>query len=146
MGYYMRYAAADTREITPCLLETVLRALDPWYRLEAESRTSKLMYGDGTYGRMSLLRAGEEEFQAEMADLRAAMADISLSQRKTVHNVLRQAETLVVLKVVWEARDTESTMERIHPLWRWLLENRTGLLQVDDEGYYGPNGLLLKVR
>jgi hypothetical protein len=53
---------------------------------------------------------------------------------------------LVVLKVLWEDRDTETTLQRIRPLWDWLLAHRTGLLQVDDEGYYGPGGLVLEVK
>ena len=146
MAHYMRYIATDTREITLELLETALQAVDPFYRLQSEAGLAKLMYGDATYGRMSVSRPGDEEFAEEIQDLCAALKDIPYSTGKPARKVFKFAETLVVLQVIWESRDNESTLERIQPLWRWLLQNRVGLLQVDNEGYYGIQGLVVAMR
>jgi hypothetical protein len=146
MAHYMRYIATDTREITLELLETALQAVDPFYHLECEANFAKFMYGDATYGRMSVSRPGDEEFAEEIQDLRAALKDIPYAESKAARKVFKFAETLVVLQVIWESRDDESTLERIQPLWRWLLENRVGLLQVDNAGYYGLHGLVVAMR
>ncbi len=146
MAHYMRYVATDTREITLELLETALQAIDPFYHFQGDAGQAKLMYGDASYGRISVSQPGHEEFAAEIQDLRAALKDIPYAQSKTARKVFKFAETLVVLRVVWESRDNESTLERIQPLWHWLLQNRVGLLQVDDEGYYGVHGLVVPMR
>lgn len=146
MAHYMRYITTDPREITLDLLETALQAIDPFYHLQREAGSAKLMYGEATYGRISVSRLGDEEFTEELQDLRAALKDIPYAKGKTARNVFKFAEALVVLQVIWESRDDQSTLERIQPLWRWLLENRVGLLQVDNEGYYGTHGIVVAMR
>ncbi len=146
MAHYLRYLVSDPRGLSWTELDEALRAFDAAYRIEQEGSERRLCYGDGVFGRMTLAQRGDPFFAEEFDDLQAAMEHIPLQDRKTVRQVMQHTQALIVLRVVWENRDTESTLERIQPLWDWLLAHRTGLLQVDTEGYYGPSGLILVVR
>ncbi len=43
---------------------------------------------------------------------------------------------------MWEP---EATLQKLDPLWGWLISHRKGLLKADGEGYYDHSGLMLKV-
>ena len=60
-------------------------------------------------------------------------------------DALTNATSIIAVRVLWQGREPEPTLEKLDALWNWLLSNRTGLMQADDEGYYDSSGLILSV-
>ncbi len=54
------------------------------------------------------------------------------------------SKAMFVIRVLWQGREAEETLDKIVPLWDWLFENYSGLLQADGEGYYDKEQKILK--
>lgn len=65
--------------------------------------------------------------------------------RERVLAFLRQVHVRLVVRVLWGGRGGNETLDRLDPLWEWLMVNYKGLLQADDEGFYEGRKLILKV-
>jgi hypothetical protein len=46
--------------------------------------------------------------------------------------------------VLFQDRPLEITFSQIEPLWQWLFDHRSGLLQAEAEGYYDRTKLILE--
>ncbi len=57
--------------------------------------------------------------------------------------VLDGAQAIVGMEAEWTGSDAEPVLSRLDPLWDWLFEQRQGLLQMDTEGFYDADGLVL---
>ena len=57
---------------------------------------------------------------------------------------LKQIKVRIVVQVLWGGREGEDTLEKLDPLWEWLMTNYKGLLYVDGEGFYEGKMLILK--
>ena len=142
MGYYMRYILTDDRETTLSQIETGLKQVDPGYSI-GDGET--LMYGDELYGEIEINVPGDGLFEAEVEDLKEEIQDNRGRNKTTVLEALQKARAIVAVRVLWQGRETEQTLEKIDPLWEWLFDNREGLLQADGEGYYNQSKHILKV-
>jgi hypothetical protein len=151
MGYYMRYIVTDG-ELRLVEIEEALRGTDGAYRLHQHSGTQRqsadLYHGDELYGELEINRPGDGLFEDEIAELREMVEEREESDedgRRRVVDLLTRATGMLAVRVLWQGRDAEPTLERLDPLWRWLHDRREGLLQADSEGYYDQDGLVLAV-
>jgi len=60
--------------------------------------------------------------------------------------ILKDAECICCVRVLFGGRESEATLLRIDPIWNWFFKNRSGLMQADAEGYYDRSGLVLEVK
>ena len=142
MGYDMRYILTDNREITLSQIETGLKQVDPDYSI-GDGET--LMYVDELYGEIEINVPGDGLFEAEVEELKEEIKDSRGRNKTTVLEALQKAKAIVAVRVLWQGRETEQTLEKIDSLWEWLFDNREGLLQADGEGYYNQSKHILKV-
>jgi hypothetical protein len=146
MGYYMRFIVTDQQEVNLSIIENALKAVDTAYALQIEPDASAeyadLLYSGSPYGELEIKRPGETIFSEEMEELQEFI-EAAEGERGPVLASLQQATSIVALRVLWQDREAEATLGKIDPLWHWLFENRSGLLQADGEGYYDRTGLIL---
>jgi len=104
-----------------------------------------LMHYNEIYGQVEINRIGDDLFNEEIEELREFVEDAEGKDKKKVTKCLRKARCIVTVQVLFQYRDTETTLSKINTLWQWLFANRKGLLQADGEGYYDLNELILEV-
>ena len=146
MSYYMRYLIDDDKKIDLEVIETALKRSNPDYKLEskdAEAETATLMLGTALYGQVEINRRGSELLDEELEELLECIEDAEGSGADSVKQVLQDCCSMVALQVLWQGRDTESTLAKIDPLWKWLFSEYRGLLQADGEGFYNADGQML---
>lgn len=148
MGYYMRYISTDEQEITIPLLENILKAKDPQYAITnvqgLPNESGDLMYGASIYGEIEINHPGNSLFEEEIEELKEFLSETEGKKQKLVLQTLTNARIVLAIQILWQGRKAEETLEKIDPLWNWLLDNRRGLLQADGEGYYNKSGLILE--
>lgn len=145
MGYHLRYLLTDPEPTTLDLLERALREVDGAYtiRRTGADEHGELLRGDELFGEIEIDRPGEL-FDEELVELREAIAGAEEEPRRIVEHALATATAMVVVRVLWQGREPEPTLDAIDPLWEWLFEHRTGLLHADGEGWYDDGELLLQ--
>ena len=149
MAYYMRYLMTDPQDITLPLLADVLQQVDAAYTIEqtpdaAFIEAGLLKYGETVLGDIEINRADDELFADEINALHDELYhELPSEGLTTVLATLKQAVLLLAVEVMWEGDDEDTALQRLDPLWDWLLANRAGLLQSDGEGYYDRRGTLI---
>ncbi|MDC0935462.1 hypothetical protein OAS39_04175 [Pirellulales bacterium] len=141
MGYYMRFIVEDDTPLTLEVVDSALKTYDAQYAI----RDGGLYFEEDIYGEIEINKHGEELCNAELQELREFVEDAAVGQQDRVLENLREAKCMVVLRVLSQGRDTDSTLKVLDPLWEWLFTYRRGLLQADGEGYYDVDGLILNV-
>lgn len=142
MSYYMRFITTDSEETTPVVLHRALQKADSRYSI-AES--GEIMLGDDVFGVVEVNLPGEELFEEEIEELKEFVEDVRGGRKKDVLKTLDAAKAIVAVQVLFGGRETDEVLEKLDPLWEWLMSNRKGLLQADGEGYYDQTGLILEV-
>jgi hypothetical protein len=80
-----------------------------------------------------------------LAELREFAEDTDGAAQSPVPSVLNSASALLAVQVLRGTGDSKTTLAALDPVWAWLFEHRRGLMQADGEGYYDPEGLVLRV-
>ncbi|MCI0665735.1 MAG: hypothetical protein L0220_32160 [Acidobacteria bacterium] len=144
MGYYMRFISIDKEDISLSVLESALRLSDTDYRINNDG---DILYKGEIYGQLEVNRPGDSLYGDEIEELKEFIEEARGAKKKKqrVLAVLDNSSAIVAVGVLWQELTAEETLERLEPLWDWLLANRKGLIQADDEGYYDATGLILKV-
>jgi hypothetical protein len=142
MGYYMRFIATDQTETKLSTLEQALKELDAGYSIAA---SGELKHGDDLYGVVEINLPGDGLFDGEIGELKEFVEEVRGRRRGDVLKTLDEARAIIAVQVLWEDRQPEATLQRLDPLWQWVISHRKGLLQADGEGYYDHSGLILKV-
>jgi hypothetical protein len=142
MSYYMRYISTDTTETTTSVLQQALKERDPEFSI-AES--GELKHGGDLYGVVEINRPGDGLFEEEIEELKEFVEEVRGKRKKDVIKMLDSARAIVAVQVLFGDRQWEAAIRKLDPLFEWLIVNRKGLLQVDDEGYYDQTGRVLKV-
>ncbi len=148
MGYYMRFIVDEDREINLDMIESALNHVDSRYNLaskDVENEHAELMLGSSLYGELEINRRGSELMDEELEELLEDVEDAEGDGLERVRSLLHNACFTIALRVLWQGREPEPTLEKIDPLWDWLFRHYRGLLQADGEGYYDPNGQILEV-
>ncbi len=142
MSYYMRFITTDSPETMLSILEQALKETDSQYSI-AES--GELKHGNDVYGVVEVNRPGDGLFEEEIGELKESMQDVRGKRKADVLKTLDEARAIVAVQVLFCDRQLEATLQKLDPLWEWLLSHRKGLLQADGEGYYDQTGRILKV-
>ena len=141
MGYYMRYIDSDATPITLDELGPALSTIDAAYGII----NGELFHSGDLYGEIEINRRGTELCDEELDELQDFAEDADGEHKQRVMDALTNATSIIAVRVLWQGREPEPTLEKLDPLWNWLLSNRKGLMQADDEGYYDSSGLILPV-
>src|SRR5262245_14801059 len=127
MGYYMRYISADARPLELSELARVLAEQNPAYDLRFEQNEGTLHYGETVIAQLEINLPGDGMFDEELAELREFAEDADGAALSPVPQVLRQAAGLLAVRVLWGTGESETTLQRLDPIWSWLFEHRRGL-------------------
>lgn len=147
MGDYLRFFFFH-EQLTLAQIEVGFRSIDPKYSLRidpAAPDTGDLLYGDEVYSQIEINNSGGELYQEDVEELREQIADgptEDYAARQYVIALLGRATGLMAVHV---SDFGNVYYDRIDPIWDWMFEHHDGLLQVDDEGYYDRDGLLLSL-
>ena len=104
-----------------------------------------MKHGHDVYGVVEVNRPGDGLFEEEIGELKEFVEDVRGKRKADVLKTLSEARAIVAVQVLFGDRQVEATLHKFLPLWEWLISNRKGLLQADDEGYYDQTGRILKV-
>ena len=146
----MRFFDTSEQPLNLDAVNAALRQIDPAYCLEIFPETAALQgelhYRDGVYSEIEINQSGDGLFDEEVQEQLEAVEEAEEGDPAPVEEILRAANRSVVVRVLWQDRNTEDTLARIDPLWTWLFQMRSGLMQADGEGYYNSHGLVLAVK
>ena len=147
MGYYMRFVSRDATPVTTTQLRDALLAADPGYDVQIDDVAATVSHTGARIAHVEINVPGDGLFDEERDELADFVADVEAEApaKARVLEALRNARTIVAAQVLFGTGDTETTLARLDPLWRWLLSNREGLLQADGERYYDAGGIVLAV-
>jgi hypothetical protein len=140
MAYYLRFLCEDDR---PLSLEEILRGLqdaDPGFDL---LKGGSLMHDQELLAQLELTPAEDQLFAAEIAELRELTGQAGPAG-EAVARRLESVTAVLAVRVLWQDRVAEQTLELLSSLWEWLLANRRGLIQADGEGFYDAHHLILE--
>jgi hypothetical protein len=143
MSYYVRFIATDTTSTTCSVLQRALKAKDPQYSI---AKSGELKHGEDVYGVVEINRSGDKLFDEEIGELKESVEAVRGKRKADVLKTLDTAKAIVAVQVVFGDRQAEVTRQKLNPLWEWLIFNRKGLWQADDQGYYDQTGRILKVK
>lgn len=149
MGYYMRYITTDEPSVDFNELESVLRGIDSSYSLERDPEDeteAEILNGGEIYGVAEVNVPGDGLFEDEIGELIEFVEDVEGTAKTQVIEGLKNAKSIFCVQVLFQGRSTEDTLAKLDPVWNWLIESKSGLMQADGEGYYDRTGLLLEVK
>lgn len=148
MGYRMRFISTDQRVVTTTDLQSAFVAVDPGYVVEIDATVATIHHTGATIAHIEINVPGDGLFDAERDELIEFATDATGNRaaKRRVLDALEGARAIVAAQVLFGTGDTETTLNRLDPLWAWLFDHREGLLQADGEGYYDARGLLLQVQ
>jgi hypothetical protein len=150
MGYYMRFFDVSDEAIDLQVLDAALRGIDSAYHIDVFPETNTLQgelhHHDVLYGEIEINQPGDGLFDDEIQEQLESIEEAGEGDNARVEDTLRSAKRTIVVRLLWQDRDPEESLERLDALWFWLQTNRNGLLQADGEGFYDADGLILAVQ
>jgi hypothetical protein len=145
MTYFMRFIYKQGEPITLAELQAALQQHDDQFVIHADAadeESGDLMRGEDVYGELELNTVRDAMFQEDVQELTDQIDGVHEPAAPYVRNMLADAVGMVVLRV---AEMGHYNAERLDVLWDWLFTQRDGVLQVDGEGYYDADRLILPV-
>jgi hypothetical protein len=140
VGYYLRFLSEDDR---PLVLGEIMPGLQNTGFWIDEGGT--LHRGDELLAQLEVNQAGDGLFEAERDELRQE-AERGGAAAGPVLTRLGSLTAILAVRVLWQERTAERTLDLLGPLWDWLLANRRGLIHADGEGFYDGQELILAAR
>jgi hypothetical protein len=148
MSYYIRFLLTDKKPISLATIDTGLKQKDAAYSIERDDESDdegELTVNGDIYGQIEINRSGDEVFDDDINFLKESASEAEGERKLEVLQVLDEANAMIVVRVLWQGREPEETVEKISLLWDWLFENYKGLVQAENEGYYNASELILEV-
>jgi hypothetical protein len=148
MGYYIRFIVYDEKDIALDAIEKGIKGIDPEFNLDEwdrECEFAELLHGDDLYGELEITRLEQDDVDEEITELIEEAEDAIEGDKGKVIKLLKKAKVMLVIRVLWQNRDAQATINTIAPIWEWLFENYQGLLQVDGEGYFDKEHQILQM-
>lgn len=142
MGYYMRFFDEGEPQLTLAALDAELARLEPPLRLE---EGGDLYRGTELLAEVEVAATGDTLFTEELAEFVELVDDADGNGKTDVLARLRRARSIVAVRVLWQGRTAEATLGLVQPLLDWLAASRIGLFQVDGEGFYDGDKLVLEL-
>jgi hypothetical protein len=141
MGYYMRFLSTDERPITIREIRLGVKANHPDYSV---TQDGFLTFGSAVVASIEINTPADELFGEEIQELTKFARDYRRARNfPEVADCLNCARTIVAVQVMFNDLG-ENALDTLAPLWNWLFENRTGLLQADGEGFWRGSTLILR--
>lgn len=144
MSYQLRFLITDSGPLDLDDLTAALKAVNRKYRLDLEDGTGELRLGSEVVGQLRLATPDDETFEDELAMLEEAASEGTGKGEARVADALATVQTILAVEVPGKVHGREA-LESLDPLWDYLFNNREGLLQADNEGYYDEDGLIFEV-
>ncbi|MBL8134481.1 MAG: hypothetical protein JNL42_21655 [Anaerolineae bacterium] len=142
MGDFFRFLATQDCDLTLTTLESLFRRSDNQFSIRVEAaapNAGELLYGSSVVADIEINRPGEQVFDEDIIDLIEMLEGIDESGDRVVAR-LGEVRLMVALQLTEEGH---ASYDQIDPLWNCLFETCDGILQVDDEGYYDSEGVVL---
>jgi hypothetical protein len=149
MSYHLRFIFNNDEKVSLSELEIALKDIDEDYKLdrdEDDETEAILMFGGEEYGQVFMNLPNDGLFDEEIEELIEFLEDSEGENKQKVLNTLQNSKQLLCIRVLDQGRESEETLIKIDPLWKWCFENRNGLMQADLEGYYDASDLILEVK
>lgn len=145
MGYYFRYLTQTSKAITLKTIEKALRTSNQEYHLRYDQidQYAEILYHQQTIANIEINVQEDEIFEDDINEL--------IDTIGTPHNTIEQqalqqihsANTLIAVEAIWEGTERDPTLDKLDPLWKWLFQHHSGILQADGEGFYDSTGLII---
>lgn len=150
MGYYIRFVFDDEARPTLADIGSLLRDVDAAYAVtQADalpddppgSVYANITLGEELIGALELRDVldpgGDDDIQGLIEEIE------DIDDDDAVTSTLWNATGLLSVQVLWEGDDHSDSLRKLNPLWSALLSKYSGVLQADEEGYYGVDGEIL---
>jgi hypothetical protein len=141
----MRFVLTDGDAPTLEAIEGMLKQRKPQYSIVREpgATVGDLFYRDEVYGEIGATSSTDETTAQYLVYLAELLPNAEEGDQAAVEVVLKKATGVVHFEFPTEEEPSAMAQDIIDPLWQWLYANRSGLLQVDDIGYFDKNGRVL---
>jgi hypothetical protein len=151
MGYYMRFILTDDSQITLSDIEKGLKKQNALYLIKRQNNPEQYEFGEfylgeELLGEIEINKTEGDQFSEEIDEFIEDIQALPKRKTKKVLRFLKECKAIICLRVLWQKRETEATLQMIDPLWDWLFEHRKGIVQADSEGYYTQNKCILNLR
>lgn len=152
MGYYIRFIFDSDERPDLAALDGLLREVDGAYRVTASPPQpddepgrvyADIALGDDLIGALELRDVHDPGSDDDIQGLIEEIEDID--EDDAVTSTLWNATALLTVQVLWQGDEHGESLRKLNPLWSALLSRYAGVVQADDEGYYGPDGQLLEL-
>jgi hypothetical protein len=145
MRYYLRYIIAEGPPPTLTDLRDGLRPLGPDYSFELQGQAGIFVYQGTPIAQLEISTPGDEVFEEERDELLDFLTAVVGDRRPHVEVLLRGATGTIAAQILAAGDDPAMVLQWLDPVWKLMFSRHRGLLQVDGEGYYDADGLVLKV-
>lgn len=142
MSYFMRYIYTRTSANLE-QIEAALHDIDPQFRIQfdpSDHESGDLYYSEAVFGEIAFNRTGDDVFAEDIDELRELIAPIDDPLKPLIQSVLDNASAMVALRVLEAGHHNPDILEQV---WDWLFDHHPGVLQVDEEGFYDAERLIL---
>jgi hypothetical protein len=136
MSYHMRFILTDGAPPSLEALEATFKAADPSFFIErdaADVSCGDLYHGDEVYAEIEINLRGDPVCDEDIEEFQEELEKHDDPNRLLVLDVLARATGMVVLRILLAGHENQ---QHLNVLWDWLFESRSGLLQVDSEGFF----------
>lgn len=143
MGDFFRFLVSDSCDLDLPALESIFQEQDTRFAIlieTAEPNYGELLHESEVLGEIELNRLGEIVFDEDISDLVELLQEVDAGNKDQVIELVQATNSMIVLQLTEAGHEA---YDFIDPVWDVLFARCGGLLQVDDEGYYDPNGALL---
>ncbi len=150
MGYYIRFVFDSDERPSLKAIGALLSEADASYAVTAVealpddppgSVYANITLADDLIGALELrdvLDPGDDD------DIQGLIEEIEeIDEDDAVTSTLWNATGLLSVQVLWEGDDHSESLRKLNPLWSALLAKYSGVVQADEEGYYGVDGEIL---
>ena len=145
----LRLFVTDELPLTLSLLATNLQQVNPAYAIDDIStrlvEAGLFKVDTEVLGQLEIKRYGKRNFDNDLAEFAEVMQTTKRSNSQPVIDVLENTKVIVMLTLPPGSRENAAIQEKVEPLWEWLFANRTGLLHIDDEGFYRGMELIFQL-
>ncbi|MEZ4667043.1 MAG: hypothetical protein R3E39_03835 [Anaerolineae bacterium] len=129
-------------------IETMLSEVDTGYSLRrsefAFEQIADVFYDGAAIGYVEINETADEIFEDDLSAFRDMIGEPKTDVERNVLEMLDKANYMIAVEALWEGAESENTLAKFDPLWAWLFETHSGILQADNEGFYDAKGLILE--
>ncbi len=145
MGYYMRFIMTDGG-ITLPELHGIVQRINPAYTLQPDEvpDLADILYDNQRIAQLEINHPDEDIFEDDISEFKDLVGVPENANAQKVLDALNSATALIAIESFWEEGKADETLDKLDPLWDWLLTNRKGIVQADGEGFYDASGLLIE--